>query len=686
MKKFFTALLILISIYNTDAQSPNWGWAKSGGGAGNEYNWGIAVDASGNSVVAGHFFSTSLSLGSATLTNLGDRDCFVVKYDPSGNVLWANRIGGLYDDGVFDVALDASGNSYVTGYFSGIITVGSTTLTSAGNYDVFLIKYDPSGIVVWAKSVGGTGQEMGWCVAVDGAGNSYLTGEFASSAMTAGSTTLSSAGDFDIFILKFDATGSVLWAKGIGGSLEDRGRSISVDGAGNIYTTGWFKSNALSFGSTTITNSGDFDMFIVKYSSSGAVLWARKEGGSGFEYGRSIVADVSGNIYITGPFNSTFSYGATTLTNAGSLDIFVSKHDPSGNNLWVKSIGGADADETYDIALDAAGNTYITGQFQSNNMLVGSTTLANAGGYDVLVAKYDPAGNAEWAKSTGGAADDRCYGISVDGSGSSYIAGFFGSTNIGFGSTLLNNAGGSDFFAARLGSCSIAPVQPGLITGVGTPCESSTETYSVGSVSGAVTYSWTLPAGWLGTSTTNSITTTVGTLGGNITVEAVNACGVSPLRTLAITSVLSLPSPTITQSGNTLSVTTSFSSYQWYLNGTAISGATSQSHIASQNGNYHVVVTGSNNCSGQSNTLGIILDVTEVNLKTGLSLYPNPVQTMLYLNHDKAVGMINVYNSLGRKVHEVYIEQNHAEINLAHLPAGAYVLRTEERAMKIIKE
>ena len=392
---FLTAYCLLPTI--SFAQSPNWQWAKSVGGMGDNKATSVAVDVSGNSYVAGTFNSFSLVFGSTILTNAGNStyDMFLAKYDVNGNVLWAKRAGGLGSDAAYSLAVDASGNTYLAGSFSSsTLAFGSTTLTNVGSYDIFLAKYDVNGNVLWAKNAGGTSSDGALSVAVDASGNTYLAGSFTSSTLAFSSTTLTNAnvGWDDIFLAKYDVNGNVLWAKNAGGMGGDMAYSVSVDVSGNIYLTGGFASPTLAFGSTTLTNSGSTDMFLAKYDANGTVLWAKSTGGTTDDYAFSVSVDVSGNTYLAGSFNSlSIVFGSTALTNADNTgntnDMFFVKYDATGTILWAKSAGGTNLDEAFSVAVDASGNIYVAGGFYSPTLAFGSTTLTNAGSSSVFIAK-----------------------------------------------------------------------------------------------------------------------------------------------------------------------------------------------------------------------------------------------------------------------------------------------------------
>jgi len=250
--------------------------------------------------------------------------CSIALFAQNEDWIWANQAMGTYSNYGNDIAVDANGNSYVTGYFWGNATFGTTTLTSSGQYDIFVAKMDSNGNWLWAKQAGGISEDNGRSIAVDANGNSYVTGRFASSA-TFGATTLTSSGQYDIFVAKMDINGNWLWAKQAGGTSYDYGLGIAVDANGNSYVTGYFKSTA-TFGTTTLTSSGYEDIFVAKLNSSGNWLWAKQAGGTSSDYTNDIAVDANGNIYVTGEiFEESAIFGTTTLNSSGFIDIFVAK-------------------------------------------------------------------------------------------------------------------------------------------------------------------------------------------------------------------------------------------------------------------------------------------------------------------------------------------------------------------------
>jgi hypothetical protein len=302
------------------------------------------------------------------------------------------------------------GNVYVTGFFSATADFdpgpGTFNLTSDGGQDIFVCKLNSDGNFVWAKDLGGNGQDNGNSIAVDSAGNVLTTGFFTGTAdfdPGPGTFNLTSSGSFDTFVSKLDSSGNFVWARDLGGNgqpgsgLGSFGDGIALDKAGNVYTTGFFTLTA-DFdpgpGTFNLTSAGDQDIFVSKLDSGGNFVWAKGFGGTGRDDGLGITLDGAGNVYTTGSFQNTADFdpgpGTFDLTSAGSDDVFVSKLDNSGNFVWAKDLGGSDADSGSGIATFGPGNVYTTGEFQGTADFdpgPGTFNLTSAGMQDVFLSK-----------------------------------------------------------------------------------------------------------------------------------------------------------------------------------------------------------------------------------------------------------------------------------------------------------
>ncbi|HTL80895.1 MAG TPA: SBBP repeat-containing protein [Bacteroidia bacterium] len=492
MKLFLVSLFSLLLVTGAYAQS-DWIWARNGSGG--NYNEGRAIctDTAGNSFVSGGFAGSSISFGTFVLTNSapGALDIFLVKYDTNGNVVWAVSAGGNNDDSGWSLCTDASGNVFVTGAFrSSSITFGTTTLVNSGNDDVFIAKYDPAGNLVWAKRAGGTTSDIAYGICADPSGNIFITGYFQSPSIIFDSFTLLNAGTVNVFTVKMDTGGNVLWAKRAGGTNGDKGYAVSADPNGNVVVTGFFGSSSIVFDSFTLTNSatGYGDVFVAKYDSSGNVLWAKRAGGTGHDEGMGVSVDPWGNVFVTGDFSSSsISFGATSFSNPGngSAQVFLCRYDANGNVLWAKSAGGTPDDMGYSVASDPDGNAFVTGSFHSPAITFGSFTLTTSSVlFDpMFIVKYDSTGSVICAAPLASGGDD-INEVATDPAGDALIGGDYEVDPFVVGTDTLTLSGSEDIFVAKF-NCSCTPTL--AVAGDLSICKGDTTTLTA---SGASTYTW----------------------------------------------------------------------------------------------------------------------------------------------------------------------------------------------------
>jgi hypothetical protein len=438
MKTFLHASVFLISIlfslpFYTNSQT--FEWAKR---MPSDMGNAISVDANGYSYISGYFVGDVL-FDTVQLTSNGDYDMFLAKYDQGGTCLWAKNAGGTDSDQGVDVSVDPDGNIYVTGTFNGIATFGTVQLTcSSPDYnDIFIAKYIANGNLLWVNQVAGLSDKICKRLSFDANGNIYAAGQF-DGIISFGTIELTTYGDLDIFITKFNPDGNCLWAKHAGGTGQDIGYGISSDASGNSYLTGVFEGNA-SFGTIPLSSFGLSDVFLAKYNSDGNCIWAKKAGGTNSEIGAGVSNDANGNIYITGLFRGTVNFGTNQLTVFGGNDIYIARYDTNGNCIWAKQAGGTNNDYGYGVSTDVLGNCYVVGYFSSISSF-GINQLTSYGGTDIFIAKYDINGNCVGAVQAGGTLDDRSNDISVDINGNSYITGYF-TGNSAFGNITLTGSG-----------------------------------------------------------------------------------------------------------------------------------------------------------------------------------------------------------------------------------------------------
>ena len=467
MKKVFLISIVVLMASNCFSQLPNWIWARQATGTVMQNAWSVATDVQGNVYATGWYDSTMV-FGSFLLPSAGGDDIFLVKYDANGNVIWAKRAGGSNEDRAYSVTTDISGNVYVTGFFaSPTITFGTFTLTNFGfTTDIFIVKYDSNGSALWAHNVGGsTGQgDIGESIATDVLGNVYIAGEFYNHTITFGSNTFINADNSgmysDIFLAKYDTNGNLIWAKNAGGADNENGSSISTDVAGNIYLTGEFSSPTITFGSTTLINSGGF--YIAKYDLNGNVVWARTTTGYLYSSGRSVATDVSKNAYVTGVFGgTTIVFGSDTLINfdvSGIItDMFVVKYDSIGNVIWVRKAGGnydvmGQSISTNTSLASNALSIYVTGRIEGTSIIFDTDTISVPSvGNDpdiLFIVEYDFNGNVICASvlKDGNAIWSA---VATDNFGNAYTVGEFQNNQFAVGTDTLTLTAGSTFFIAK---------------------------------------------------------------------------------------------------------------------------------------------------------------------------------------------------------------------------------------------
>ena len=692
-------------------------WARSSGGGGWDMANSVAADASGNFYVTGHFQDTvDLDPGPGLFLAISQafEDAFIQKFDANGNLLWARTFGGPFSYYGNSVTVDFQGNVYLCGIFHLIGDFdpgpGLANLASFGSADVFVLKLDPWGNYLWARSFGGTDYDIGHEITTDQSGNVYVSGFFKNTVdfdPGPGIHQLTSNGLNDIFVEKLDSQGNFVWARTIGSSGFEEGRSIAVDSDENVYVTGFFQDTVDFDPGPGIQNRSALnnDGFVLKLDSAGMFAWVNTIAGGGFDFGEDMATDDSNFVYLTGVFENTVDFdpgpGTTNLISNGLFDVFAQKLTAAGDLVWARSMGGPLIDYGRAISVDSAGAVYLTGNFLDTADFdpgPGVTEIHSEGFEDVFIQKLNLSGDLEWVKNFGGIKGDFGHAIATNDLGEVFVGGRYGNV-VDFdpnqGTLLLTSNGSWDAFGQKFNQCFH---------------ESTTE-----QIASCYTYTW--PVTGLTYSQTGTFDTTfIGALGCDSTLildlvindsssgsESVSACDSYLWPTNGINYFTSgsyvhvLPNQancdstatlhltiveidaSVTTSGDTLSANQAWATYQWLDCDDAlapITGATNQDFVATKTGNYAVVLS-LNGCVDTSDCAYIfVVGQNELHAESNFRVYPNPSKGSFVLEGGSNPGQFNfrVWNLMGQEVEtKVKREENRITIDV---PAskGVYFL------------
>ena len=365
-------------------------WSATDGvvsGTGSQITW-IAPTIGG-----AYTISCTVSNGKGGAT----RQSVNVNITPVATKVWTKLLATSGFDESYGVATDPAGNIYITGWTDGNLDGN----TNQGSHDVFLTKYDANGTRLWTKQLGTIGFDEGFRVATDTSGNIYIT--------VYSEENFEGLTESSISLVKFDTDGAQLWTRQLGTGW-GWGLGIATDQSDNVYVTGWTEGSFTGY-----TNQGSEDAFLAKYDTNGAQLWAKQFGTSGFEQGLGVATDPLGNAYVTGWTDRNLDGNI----NQGAYDIFLTKFDTNGAQLWTKQLGTDAIDEGTGIALDASGNIFITGWTSG-----GLDGNSNQGAADILLIKFDNNGTKLWTKQYGSSGDEQGVGVAIDQSGLIYVTGW----------------------------------------------------------------------------------------------------------------------------------------------------------------------------------------------------------------------------------------------------------------------
>ena len=443
------------AISQIGAQVPKWEWAKRyGGSEGVKEGNSIIIDNNNNIYIAGSFY-TDLKIENTTITATKFKDLFIGKFDESGNLIWIRSAGGPVGDNAASLTL-LDNFLYVLGSFDYQISFGSINLQTDLTGSIFLAKYNLDGNLIWAHYAGPGGS--GACITRLNIINDkkkylYLSGCMIHEQVK--SNIVKSSND-NLFIAKYDTTGSQVWVKQYGGNSFAGSRSVVYDNCGYIYNTGYFNDTLIfgeaPFTQVTLISKGDRDTYISKHDSTGKMVWVKQLGGELADVSNSIVTDSINDIYITGSFYGTADFLDTTLISNGECDAYVLKLDSSGNRKWIKQIGSTGIDFGRFICVDHTQQLYFIGNFQKT-ISIADTFLTSTSTYEyasnAFISKFNSTGDFMWVKQIG-SSWDRINGLIPMDNDIAYLTGSLQYTTVYLDDIILPPKGPADFFLAKI--------------------------------------------------------------------------------------------------------------------------------------------------------------------------------------------------------------------------------------------
>jgi hypothetical protein len=462
-------LTILLSIYFTPSKGQVWQWAQSVVvGSCDSWNGKMVADKNGNVYITGTTYSYlpgACSLSGTPNSHQGYA-VLVAKYNPAGALLWVQYATSGFNlcEGI-GIAIDATENVYITGYFEdSTITFGSTVLanSSSTGSDAFIAKYNTAGQFVWAKRFGGSGNDLPSDILLDVNNNIYVAGNSRSTSFTLNSASFNNNDNTgqtsDFFVLKCNNNGVGIWARsnstGIGNESVN---SLSIDGSSVLHIAGEFSSSSVQVGNITLTNTdisgNSVDLFVGLLNSNGVWINAVSAGGPSNDFARSICVDPLNNTYITGYFHSpTIAFGTHTLaTNISNF--FITKLQNNLTTSWAKGASVSSFLRGNDITYQPNGNIHVAGVAHSPTITLGNNTLST----NRFISCYDPSGAEVWAVGLGagggqGSGTSRGLVTAVDSVGNIYACGTFTPSFFTLGPLNVQQQAGLSFFIAKFSS------------------------------------------------------------------------------------------------------------------------------------------------------------------------------------------------------------------------------------------
>lgn len=426
-------------------------WATSVGALGLDVARDVAVDPQGNFVVIGDFSGTT-SIAGTPLSGFGGAEAFVAKFNPQGSLQWAKVISGPAEDRARGLMIDDDGNIYVVGHFTDTVVFHQTeneliSSGSLGQKDIFVVKYSPTGEVIWQFTGGSRFDDTATGIDWNRWTNKlYISGGFQSRGDFGNGIALSN-GDSDAFLLKMDVDGNTFWAKSGGGEGHEVAADVVVDvSSQSVYITGDFYQNA-TFENTQLEAVGSSDMFLAKYSEEGEMLWIKSNGGTNVDVATKLGIDLNQKVYVSGYYQLTTVFEMHTATALGYNDVFLAQFNPEGDCMWLKSAGSNALDNALGLAVDWDGTTYQVGMFEEE--IYADDLSVEGDDYDIFIIARKPTGEVKYIKTAGAGSSDFGMAAALGPNNELYITGYY-FFFADFDEITIGNAENGDAFVARL--------------------------------------------------------------------------------------------------------------------------------------------------------------------------------------------------------------------------------------------
>ena len=439
-------LCLVLFATSLHAAAPTFEWVAAGGGAKSDKTRAVTFDREGNVFLAGEA-SDDGTFGDQKRTGLGGMDFFLAKVSKEGRFLWVRSLGGSLVDRGYGVATDAAGNAYVTGHYQSTdAQANGQTLPNAGDYDVFIAKYDTSGALLWIRTAGGKGYDYGHGIVVDSKGDIVVTGAVAGEAKFGDVTVNAGSTTRPIFCAKYDAAGTLKWVKTTGGQFSGSGHGVGVDGSDSIYIGG-------SGGGVGVMDGVKLEAksqagIVLKLTPGGEGGWAAALPGLPSAGFHEIAVDTAGRTWCAGMFKGVLNGGPVHSTGDKDNDGVLAHYSPEGKLVWSHVLQGPATDYCLGVATDNTGRCFVTGEFSETATFAGQT-LKTQGSTDIFTAALDAQGSLEWLIPSGGIKGDNAYCMAWHPSGRLIISGSCVAPAT-FGGQTMASPGGAEAYGAVL--------------------------------------------------------------------------------------------------------------------------------------------------------------------------------------------------------------------------------------------